>query len=113
VWVSYVLKFNKRAWSWRHWVPAIFILGQLSCFGLGAAYRPFLWLGAGVLTVYLAVSLVVSLQIAIRERDSRLVFQLPAVFAIRHFVHGLGTLYGLVLVILPGQHWKGRRGRKA
>jgi hypothetical protein len=113
VWVSYVLKFGKRAWSWRHWVPAVFVLGLLSCVGLGVVYRLFLWLGAGVLGAYIAASLGFSLQIALRERNIRLVFSLPVVFAIRHFAHGLGTLYGLILLMLPGQHWKGRRGRKA
>jgi len=49
----------------------------------------------------------------VRERDSRYAFLLPIVFAVRHFVHGIGTLFGLVLVALPGEHWKGRRGRKA
>jgi len=113
VWVSYVLKFRKKAWSWRHWVPAFFVLSLLASFGLAAANRAFLWLGAGILSVYAAVSLGVSLQIALRERDSRFGFLLPVVFAVRHFVHGFGTLYGSLLVLLPGQRWKGRRRRVA
>jgi glycosyltransferase involved in cell wall biosynthesis len=113
VWISYVMKFGKRAWSWRHWVPAVFLLGLLGALALGAVNRLFLWLGAGVAAVYATVSLVVSLQIAARERDARYVFLLPAVFAVRHFVHGFGTLFGMLLVILPGEHWKGRRGMKA
>jgi glycosyltransferase involved in cell wall biosynthesis len=113
VWVSYVMKFGKKAWSWRHWVPAIFVVSLVSAFVLGAVNRAFLWLGLGVAAVYAAVSFVVSLQIAVGEREARYAFLLPVVFAVRHFVHGLGTLFGLVLVILPGEHWKGRRGRKA
>jgi glycosyltransferase involved in cell wall biosynthesis len=113
VWVSYVMKFGKKAWSWRHWVPAAFVLGLLGAFALGAVNRWFLWLGAGVAAVYAALSFVVSLQIAARERDARYAFLLPVVFAVRHFVHGFGTLFGLLLVILPGEHWKGRRGMKA
>jgi glycosyltransferase involved in cell wall biosynthesis len=113
VWVSYVLKFGKKAWSWRHWVPALFVLSLLISSGLAVAYRPFLWLGAGVLSIYAAVNLAVSLQIALRKRDFRFAFLLPLVFSVRHLVHGLGTVYGLVLVILPGQRWRGRRGREA
>jgi len=113
VWVSYVMKFGKRAWSWRHWVPAAFVLSLVAAFALGAVNRAFLWLGLGVAAVYAAVSFVVSLQIAVGEREARYAFLLPVVFAVRHFAHGLGTLFGLVLVILPGEHWKGRRGRKA
>jgi glycosyltransferase involved in cell wall biosynthesis len=113
VWISYVMKFGKRAFSWRHWVPAAFVLSVVAAFALGAVNRAFLWMGAGVATVYAAVSLAVSVQIAVREREPRYAFLLPVVFAVRHFVHGIGTLFGLLLVILPGEHWKGRRGRKA
>jgi len=112
VWVSYVMKFGKRAWSWRHWVPAVLLLGLAGAFALGAVNRGFLWLGLGVAAIYAAVSVGVSMQIAIRERDGRYAFLLPVVFAVRHFVHGIGTLFGLVLVILPGEHWRGRRGPK-
>lgn len=113
VWVSYVMKFGKKAWSWRHWAPAAFVVSLIAALGLGSVNRAFLWLGLGIAGLYAAVSLAVSLQIAVRERDLRYVFLLPMVFAVRHFVHGMGTLFGLVLAVLPGEHWKGRRGRKA
>jgi glycosyltransferase involved in cell wall biosynthesis len=110
VWVSYVMKFGKRAWSWRHWVPALFVLSLLAALALGVVSRLFLWLGLGVAGVYAAASLAVSLQIAVRERELRYAFLLPVVYAVRHFVFGAGTLFGLFLVALPGEHWKGRRG---
>jgi glycosyltransferase involved in cell wall biosynthesis len=113
VWVSYVLKFGKAAFSWRHWVPAAFLLCLFACLAGGLAYRPLLWLGLGTAGLYAAVALFFSAQISARESDPRLFFLLPAVFAVRHFVHGFGTLFGLALVALPGQHWKGRRGRRA
>jgi len=107
-----VLKFGKRAFSWRHWVPAVFVLSLVAAFALGAVNRGFLWLGLSIAGVYVAASLVVSVQIAARERKPRYALLLPVVFAVRHFVHGIGTLFGLVLVALPGEHWKGRRSRK-
>lgn len=113
VWISYVMKFGKRAWSWRHWVPAAFVLSLVATFALSAMNREFLWMGLIIALVYMAVSAAVSLQIAVRERDPRYAFLLPIVFALRHFVHGFGTLFGLLLVIVPGEHWKGRRGLKA
>lgn len=113
VWVSYVMKFGKRAWSWRHWVPGAFVLSLLVSLALGPAYPALLWPGLGIAAMYVVASLAVSLQIAVRERDLRYAFLLPIVFAVRHLVHGMGTLFGLVLVVLPGEHWKGRRGRKA
>jgi len=113
VWISYVMKFGKKAWSWRHWVPAAFVMGLAGAFALGAVNRGFLWLGLGVAAMYAAVSVGVSLQIAVREREARYAVLLPIVFAVRHFVHGMGTLFGLLLVIVPGEHWRGRRGLKA
>jgi hypothetical protein len=70
-------------------------------------------MGLGVAGLYAAASLAASLQIAIREREPRYAMLLPVVFAVRHLVHGMGTVFGLLLVILPGEHWKGRRGMKA
>jgi glycosyltransferase involved in cell wall biosynthesis len=113
VWISYVMKFGKKAWSWRHWVPAAFMLSLVATFALAAVHPAFLWLGLSIAGVYVAASLAVSLQIAVHEQDPRHAFLLPIVFAVRHFVHGIGTLFGLLLVVLPGEHWKGRRGRRA
>ena len=79
VWVSYVMKFGKKAWSWRHWVPAAFLLCLVAAFALGAVNRWFLWMGVGVAAVYAAASLAVSLQITIREREPRYAFLLPMV----------------------------------
>ena len=90
-------------------MPGAFVLSLLVSFALAAVHRAFLWLGLGIAGVYAAVNLAVSLEIAFRERDRRFAFLLPMVFAVRHFVHGIGTLFGLVLVALPGEHWKGRR----
>ncbi len=112
VWTSYVMKFGSRASSWRHWVPAAFILSLLVSFALSAVWPFVLWAGLGIAGIYATTSLAVSAQIAIREKNAKQVFLLPAVFATRHVAHGLGTLFGLVLAVLPGQHWKGRRGLK-
>ncbi len=109
VWISYVMKFGKRAWSWRHWVPAVFVISLVAALALGTLNHSFLWLGLGIAGMYAAASLAVSLQIAAREREPRFAFLLPIVFAVRHFVHGAGTVFGLVLVVLPGSCWKGRR----
>jgi glycosyltransferase involved in cell wall biosynthesis len=112
VWTSYAMKFGSKASSRRHWAPAAFILSLLVSFALSAAWSPFLTIGMSIAGVYAATSLAVSLQVAVRERDFKQAFLLPAVFATRHLAHGLGCLFGAVLVVLPGQHWKGRRDSK-
>lgn len=109
LWATYVLKFKSRGWSWRHWVPLVFVL---SLFG-SALLAPFLsWtriLSLFVLGSYCIASLAVGAYIAFRERAPVLLATLPLAFAFRHLAHGLGALYGLILVVLPGNHWKGRR----
>ena len=109
IWTSYVMKFGSKAWSWRHWVPLLFVLSLLGSFALAAFFPVLLWLGLGIAGLYVATSLAVSLEIALRKRDFTQFFQLPGVFAVRHFAHGAGALFGLVLIVLPGVQWKGRR----
>jgi glycosyltransferase involved in cell wall biosynthesis len=112
VWVSYVLKFKKTAWSWRHWVPAAFLVSLLASLGLAAVNPVFSWLFLIIAGTYLTASLAVTLELAVRKRDYRFAFLLPAVFAVRHFVHAAGTLFGLILVAMPGERWKGRRSAR-
>ncbi len=109
VWVTYVVKFGSKAYSWRHWIPLGFLLSLVISFGLSAFVRPFLWLGLSIAVIYLVTSLIVSLQIALRAKDSLQLFLLPWVFAVRHFVYGVGSLFGLFLAIIPGARWRGRR----
>lgn len=66
-----------------------------------------------IVGLYLVVNLGVSLQLAIRERSVKQFFLLPIAFAVRHLAHGSGALLGLLLAPIPGEIWKGRRGRKA
>jgi hypothetical protein len=62
---------------------------------------------------YLTGSLVASTQISRREEDPKLLFLMPLIFGMRHIAHGLGALLGLVLVVVPGYHWKSRRRMSA
>lgn len=111
VWATYVLKFRSKAWSWRHWVPLAFVWSLLggALFSLVIPYLVYpMALVAGV---YAAANFAASIQIAVRERALRCLPVLPLGFAIRHIAHGLGALFGLALVLVPGEHWKGRRGK--
>jgi GT2 family glycosyltransferase len=112
VWTTYVLRFGSKAWSWRHWVPFAFVLSLLGSFALAAFLRPFLWLDLGIAAVYALTAITISLQLAFREHSFKLFFSLLPAFATRHIAHGTGALFGLVLVAIPGQLWRGRRGLK-
>jgi glycosyltransferase involved in cell wall biosynthesis len=111
VWATYVLKFRTRAWAWRHWVPMFFLLSLLGSAGL-ALYSPiFGELCLAILSAYVLANFSASIHISARLKNTKLLFLLPLTFGIRHFAHGIGALYGAILLAFPGEHWKGRRGR--
>ncbi len=83
IWTTYPLKFGFVSGSWRHYVPLIFIL----------TLRLSVW-------PYLLLSLFFSLKIAIMEKDIKLFFVMPLVFGIRHFGYGIGSLVGLIKLII-------------
>ncbi len=110
VWATYVLKFKSKAWSLRHWIPLIFVSSLIGLGVLSLIFHTFCWLPFALVVIYTIVSLLASLQISIKKGNLSYLLLLPIVFAIRHFAHGLGALFGMILVLVPGKRWKGRRG---
>lgn len=112
VWVAYVLKYRSRAWSLRHWVPFAFVSTLLATLLLSVVWHHWLYPFLAILGCYCAGTLLTSAETAWNERSAELMLLLPPVFGLRHFCHGLGTMYGLALLLVPGVHWKGRRSAK-
>jgi lipopolysaccharide/colanic/teichoic acid biosynthesis glycosyltransferase/GT2 family glycosyltransferase len=113
IWATYALKFGKRAASWRHWIPLGFV-GVLSAAIITAPfYATIGWVLAGVVMTYLLCCMVFSAQLCVMYRNWKLAALLPLVFVVRHIAHGSGALYGLVLALIPGLRWKGRRSAVA
>ena len=83
VWVIYPLKFVKTPLQLRHYLPLIFVLT------LPLSILP-----------YILVSLFFSLKIAIKEKNSRLFFVMPLAFTTRHIGYGLGSVWGLIKLII-------------
>ncbi|HLZ92190.1 MAG TPA: glycosyltransferase family 2 protein [Candidatus Acidoferrum sp.] len=113
VWATYVLKFGSKGWSWRHWAPLGLVMSVLAPLALSVVYPKSWWVSAIIAGIYAMSSLLVSTQIGRREKDAVLLPLLPLIFGIRHLAHGLGAWFGLLLAILPGYHWKSRRGMRA
>ena len=82
IWATYPLKFGFKV-SLRHLIPLIFVLTLLLS----------IW-------PYIPFSLFFSVQIAFREKDFRLFFVMPLVFAARHIGYGLGSVWGLIKIII-------------
>ncbi len=82
VWSILPLKFVKIPFKLRHYLPLLFVLT------LPLSIWP-----------YILISLFFSLQIAFREKDLKLFFLMPLVFATRHFGYGLGSVWGLIKLL--------------
>lgn len=83
IWAILPLKFIKKPMKLRHYIPLIFILTlPLS-----------IWL-------YIPLTLYFSMKIAMREKKIGYFFVMPIVFATRHIGYGLGSILGLIKLII-------------
>lgn len=100
IWAVYPLKFVKMPLRLRHYIPFIFVLSLLGTGLLGIFFSIFFYLFIFIICLYLLVAVYFSVKTAIRERDIRFLFLLPITFATRHIGYGLGSIFGLVKLIL-------------
>lgn len=107
-WAIYPLKFVSQPFSWRHWIPLVFILSLIASTVLSVIFQEFRWLLFSIIGAYAILNLGATMHVSIRERHFSYLFVLPIAFASRHFVYGLGSVFGLLVVLVP---WKGRRGK--
>ncbi len=112
VWTTYVLKFRSKAFSWRHWAPLVLVATVIAFAGVAVAVPAGRSLLAGIIGAYALANLGASAHLALRHRSLDYLVSAPVVFAVRHAAHGLGALYGLLLLMVPGVHWRGRRTRE-
>jgi len=99
IWTIYPLKFGVKIFSFRHLIPLFFVLGMLGSLILGF----FFWWAKVIFILvfgaYFLISLFFSLKPAIKE-DPRYLFSLPIAFFSRHFGYGLGSLWGIVKILI-------------
>ena len=99
IWALYPLKFGASL-KLRHYVPFIFVLSLIFFLISSFFFKPTIYLFLFIIGLYLLASLFFSISIAIREKNLGLFFVLPLAFACRHFGYGLGSLIGLIKLIL-------------
>lgn len=105
-WKVRVIQKHKLPASWRHLVPAAFLMSLLLLAVTSAIYHPAVWLLAGGLGLYVFAIVGVSLSTA--ARTNWLLFPvLPFVFPCYHFGYGYGFLRGIMdFIVMAGR----RRG---
>lgn len=94
--------------SLRHLVPLAFVLSLVGSLVLSVFFPVFLWVFCSILGLYLITAIYFSTNIAIREKDVKLVLIMPFIFGSLHAVYGLGSLYGFTKVILSKKFWAER-----
>jgi succinoglycan biosynthesis protein ExoA len=100
-WKVRVIQKHKLPASWRHLVPAAFLLTLLLLLLTSAIWPMARWLLAGAIGLYLLVILAASLLTAARTNWA-LLPTLPLVFPCYHFGYGYGFLRGIMdFVLLP------------
>lgn len=95
--------------SLRHLVPLEFVLSLFGALILSLFWDFFWWIFVFIILSYIAVNFYFSLRIAVKEKDGRLIFTMPIIFAIFHFSYGLGSVLGVVKCIFSRSFWRNLR----
>lgn len=101
IWAIYPLKFVKTPLCLRHYLSLCFVLGFLAMGLLGIFWPICFWLFLLMLTLYFLIGLFFGLQTALKQKRASYIILLPLAFATRHFGYGLGSLWGLCLLLKP------------
>jgi glycosyltransferase involved in cell wall biosynthesis len=89
-WIWYPVCF-----SWRHAVPAVFVLLLLLCAVAATLSAVSALAFALILAIYFAAAFVSGMSVA-RRAGTRYLFLLPPLFFVFHAAYGIGTLAGLL-----------------
>jgi len=100
IWAIYPLKFVKMPFKLRHYIPLIFVSGLLGTGLLAIFFPTFFWLLLIAVGLYFLANIYFSIQIIGKEKDIRFLFLMPLAFATRHIGYGLGSVWGLIKLII-------------
>jgi len=109
LWAILPFKYSKiMPVSWRHLVPLAFVLSLLGSIALSVFSTIFLWSFFLILGVYFLSSVYFSISLSKKENDLKFLFIMPLIFGSLHIGYGLGSLLGILKVIISKQFWKNR-----
>ena len=109
VWAIYPFKFTTiMPVSLRHLIPLAFVSSLIGSVALSVFSQIFLWLFLFILSSYALANAYFSIKITAKEKDIRYLFVMPLIFATLHISYGLGSLWGVLKVIVSPPFWKNR-----
>lgn len=83
IWAIIPFKITQKPLKLRHYIPLLFML-----------FLPI------IVIPYVFVSLIVSLFVALKERNALFFILMPAIFLVRHIGYGLGSVIGVFKILL-------------
>lgn len=99
LWVILSTHYSKKGFSLRHIIPLLFVLfllfGTIASIFSPIARIPFFL----VLSIYIVLTIYFSLKISMKNKNSNLFFPTFISFWILHISYGLGSFYGLFLIL--------------
>ena len=106
IWAILPFKFTSiMPVSWRHLIPLAFVLSVIIFGVLSSFFRFFLWPFFLIIGLYSLCSIYFSVKISIKKRGLKYLFIMPIIFGSLHIGYGLGSLWGLLKVIISKQFW--------
>ncbi|MDI6735232.1 MAG: glycosyltransferase family 2 protein [bacterium] len=110
-WAIYPMKFVKMPLSWRHYIPFAFVFALLSLGMLSLYWWIFGELLLFTAGFYLLTNCFFSAKISISEKNWRYFPVLIFMFATLHLSYGLGSVVGLVKVLVSKNFWMMQNSR--
>jgi len=99
VWAVYPFKFTKTFFKLRHYLPLMFVSGLIGTLLLGIFFKPFYYLFLAEIFVYILVIFYATIKVSLNEKDARYLFSLPVALAVRHFIYGFGSIFGIIKLL--------------
>jgi len=99
-WITYPLKFRIRIFSLRHLIPVFFVSSLLITGLLGGFFPIVFRLFLFIISLYFLINVCFSAEVGASKKDFRYLFLMPIVFAIRHIGYGLGSIFGLLKLLV-------------
>lgn len=98
-WVIYSLKFARLPFSIRHLVPFMFVLSLMGSLMASILFNQFVYLFVIIAGSYFMLNLFFSFKISWRKG---IIYLFPIIlsFATLHFSYGLGSIYGMLKLII-------------
>ncbi len=98
-WVIYSLRYAKIPFSYRHLVPAVFLLSLLLSLLVTSLYKSAIYFLVGILGIYAVLDIISSFSLSLKHGLKYFPY-LVVTFPTLHFSYGFGSLWGGIRLIL-------------